>query len=202
MSLQLLGSRTSPFVRQVRVTALEKGLGEALPLRETNPFENDPALLAANPLGKVPAVVGTPLGTLHDSRLLCEYIDSLRPEPPLLPRDGGARWAVLRRQATAVGIMDAAAAHVMEARRDDGAISAHWQQRREQAMARGAAALAADFAQDGFALDLGSIATALALAYLDFRHPQVEWRRAHAALAAWVDDFAQRPSMTASAPPA
>ena len=87
-SLQLLGSRTSPFVRQVRVTALEKGLGEALPLRETNPFENDPALLAANPLGKVPAVVGTPLGTLHDSRLLCEYIDSLRPEPPLLPMRG------------------------------------------------------------------------------------------------------------------
>ena len=43
MSLQLLGSRTSPFVRQVRVTALEKGLGEALPLREVPSEAGDAA---------------------------------------------------------------------------------------------------------------------------------------------------------------
>lgn len=200
--MKLLGSLTSPFVRQTRVAIAEKGLGDRILLDVTNPFENPEALLAANPLGKVPALVGTAVGTLHDSRLICEYVDSLVETPRLLPMDGDARWRVLRQQATAVGIMDAAAAHVMEDRRDDGMVSPRWQERRNEAMRRGVRALSEDLMRQKPALDLGRIASAVALAYLDFRHPQITWRDEHRELALWLDDFAQRPSMQSTQPPA
>lgn len=199
--MNLLGSLTSPFVRQVRVVIAEKHLGERILLEYTNPFDNPDALLAANPLGKVPALVGSDVGTLHDSRLICEYLDSLNSTPQLLPATAPERWLVLRRQATAIGVMDAAAAHVMEGRRSDGMISADWQQRRRGAMSRGVQALAEDFLLNPPTLDLGSIATAVALAYLDFRHADLAWREDHEELANWLDQFAQRTSMQSTRPP-
>lgn len=200
--MQLLGSFTSPFVRRVRVVVLEKGLQDQVALVETNPFANGAELLEANPLGKVPALLGAGPGALYDSRVICEYLDQLNPEPALLPDSGPERWEVLRRQALAEGIMDAAAAHVMESRREDGMVSAHWQGRREESMLRGALELARLQSEHAWPLDLGSIASAVALAYLDFRHAQVDWRGHCPGLAAWLDVFSQRPSMQASRPPA
>jgi glutathione S-transferase len=48
--------------------------------------------------------------------------------------------------------------------------------------------------------DLGDIALACALAYLDFRLPEIVWRCAHRTLAAWLDEVGRRPSMQATAP--
>ncbi len=48
--------------------------------------------------------------------------------------------------------------------------------------------------------DFGDIAAACALAYLDFRLPDVPWRRDHPALAAWLDEVNLRPSMVATRP--
>jgi glutathione S-transferase len=48
--------------------------------------------------------------------------------------------------------------------------------------------------------DLGDIALACALAYLDFRLPKIAWRCAHRTLAAWLDEVRRRPSMQATAP--
>ncbi len=200
--MELLGSLTSPFVRQARVVIAEKQLSKRIPLVETNPFENPPELLAANPLGKVPALTGSEAGTLHDSRLICEYIDSLNDTPRLLPASGAERWTALRRQATAAGLMDTAAAHTMESRRADGIISPQWQERRNAAMRRAVAAIADDLHATTPPLDMGTIATACALAYLDFRHPQITWRQDHPELATWLDSFAQRESMLSTRPPA
>jgi glutathione S-transferase len=51
-------------------------------------------------------------------------------------------------------------------------------------------------------LDLGQIAVGCALAYLDLRHAARDWRKGHDSLAAWQADFATRPSMVATVPPA
>jgi glutathione S-transferase len=45
------------------------------------------------------------------------------------------------------------------------------------------------------------IATGVALAYLDFRHSQMQWRTGRERLASWYFSFAQRPSMLATQPP-
>jgi glutathione S-transferase len=48
--------------------------------------------------------------------------------------------------------------------------------------------------------DLGDISLACALAYLDFRLPEIAWRCAHRPLAVWLDGVGRRPSMQATAP--
>jgi glutathione S-transferase len=52
----------------------------------------------------------------------------------------------------------------------------------------------------GSELTLAHIEFAVALEYLDFRLPDVVWRDTHPALAAWLGEFSQRPSMQATRP--
>lgn len=49
-------------------------------------------------------------------------------------------------------------------------------------------------------LNIGQIAMGAVLGYLDFRHPDREWRAAHPHLAAWEADFSTRPSMQQTMP--
>ena len=68
----------------------------------------DLGLVADNPLGKIPCLVLDDGGALYDSRVICEYLDTLHPGARLFPAGGAARWEALRLQALADGIMDAA----------------------------------------------------------------------------------------------
>jgi glutathione S-transferase len=52
----------------------------------------------------------------------------------------------------------------------------------------------------GKRVDLGLIATACALAYLDFRFEGEPWREEHPELAAWYAGFGERPSLRAARP--
>jgi glutathione S-transferase len=115
--MQLYYSATSPYVRKVRVVAIEKGLDGDIELIEAMPWP-DPSLIATqNPLGKVPALVLDDGTALYDSPVICEYLDTLGEGNRLLPPVGPARWRSLRIQALADGIMDAAVSIVLERRR-------------------------------------------------------------------------------------
>jgi glutathione S-transferase len=50
--------------------------------------------------------------------------------------------------------------------------------------------------------DIAAISVACALGYLDFRHPDLQWRVDNPQLAAWYADVSQRPSMLETQPPA
>ena len=200
--MRLLFSPTSPYVRKVRVTALEKGLADRITLQPADVFGDVSAVAPLNPLRKVPTLVLADGETLYDSPVICEYLDSLVEAPRLIPAAGAARWRVLRTQALADGIKDAAFATVMEGRRAEAQRSDEWVQRWGEAIARGVAALAGESAGwSGETFDLGQIAAACALGYLDFRLPQLKWRDGHGALADWYAAAAQRPSLVETAPP-
>jgi glutathione S-transferase len=66
---------------------------------------------------------------------------------------------------------------------------------------RGLDALEADCPHFPIGLDIGAIAIARALAYLDLRYADEEWRIGHPSLAAWFDPIGERPSMVATTPP-
>jgi glutathione S-transferase len=51
-------------------------------------------------------------------------------------------------------------------------------------------------------LDMGQIAVACALAYVDFRHDARGWRQGNDSLASWFKEFESRPSMQSTVPPA
>ena len=61
-------------------------------------------------------------------------------------------------------------------------------------------ALEAEADAFGDTVDIGTITTGCALGYLDFRYADEGWRTTRPKLAAWFEQFAQRPSMARTAP--
>ena len=62
--------------------------------------------------------------TLFDSRVIVEYLDSVTPNNRLLPAAGRDRIRVKRWEALADGVLDAAVAVFLEAKRSEGEQSA------------------------------------------------------------------------------
>lgn len=197
--MQLIYAKPSPYSRKVRVTVLEKGLAGQVEDIIVSPLEDPAALLEANPLGKVPALRLDDGRCLYDSWVICEYLDSLAPSPCLIP-DGAARFEVLRRAALADGVLDAAVTARLELLRPEAMRWAPWTDRQRRAIERGLAVMEQDVAALGPAPTLAHIEFAVTLEYLDFRLPEVAWRAGHPALAAWLGEFGQRPSMRATVP--
>jgi glutathione S-transferase len=184
--VKLFYSASSPFARKVRVVAREKGLAGGLQELECDPFADPPELRQHNKLLKVPTLVAGDL-VLYDSAVICEYLDSRNETPRLIPQAGGDRWRVLRAQALADGLLDLAVAPAAQER---------W-----HTQVAGALDMMEEQLPDlSGILNLGHIAFAVALGYLDFRHPDMRWRDAHPALASWLDPFAQRAAMLQTAP--
>ncbi len=83
----------SPFCRKVRLSLAEKKL--EVELVEERYWEQDPDFLRRNPAGKVPILkMGGQM--LAESGPICELIEDLHPEPPLMPETPQARYEVRR----------------------------------------------------------------------------------------------------------
>lgn len=193
--MKLRYSTTSPFVRKVHVLAIETGQIDRIELVKTAPA--DPDLGRNNPLQKVPALELDDGTSLYDSRVICEYLDSLA-GGKLFPPAGPARWTALRRQALADGMADAAVLRMMESKRPENERSADWDKRQRLKVTQGLAALEADHL--GPQLDIGTLSVAIVLDYLDFRFKAEDWRPAHPKLAVWHKSFSERASLKKTLP--
>ncbi|WP_334064875.1 glutathione S-transferase [Limimaricola cinnabarinus] len=201
--MKLLTSPASPFARKVRIVLHETGQADEVTeiAAATDPFGDPVDVIHANPLGKIPALVRDDGPALYDSRVITRYLDA-RAGGRLYPE---ARiWEVLTLEATADGIMDAALAMVLELRlRAEGERSPRWIEGQWRKVERGLDAIEDRWISHlGGQLDMGQIAVACALGYLDLRHGTRDWRAGRPQLSAWADRFAARDSMIATAPPA
>jgi glutathione S-transferase len=157
-------------------------------------------LMRENPLGKIPTLVLQDGTIIYDSPVICEYLDTLHDGPRLFP-DWPDRLIALRRLALGDGMLDIALAWLGERfRPQDRQSQAHmilWLAKMRcciDALEQEADALAAG----RFAI--GHIAIGIALAYLDFRFADLNWRDGHPRLAAWHATFDARPSVLANPP--
>lgn len=201
--MQLYSSPASPYVRKVNVLAIEKGLAARIEDIATvlTPIAPDAALCDANPLGKIPALRLDDGRVLYDSRVICEYIDSLHDGTPALPASGDARFDVLTRQALADGLLDAAILTRYETfLRPEALRWPEWIEGQAAKIQRSLDAMQTQVADAGERFDLGDITFACALSYMDFRYADQDWRARREALAAWYEGVASRPSMQATIP--
>jgi glutathione S-transferase len=193
--MKLLASQTSPYARKLRVLAAELELD--MPLVETAPMEDGTALLAANPLGKVPVLVLDDGTALFDSRVISRYLLSLAPGNALLAADGPAHWYALTSEAMADGILDAAINLRFNA--GQGVTTGVWVDRQYRAIDRALAALAG---RVGPGLTLTELCTVVACEYLDLRWPGIDWRTRHPTLAALQTRLTNQPAFATTRPPA
>lgn len=186
------------LVHKVQVVAIEAGVYDKIERIPTNPFERNPAHVAANPLSKVPALVlddGTPL---YGGPVIYEYLDSLHSGPKMFPASGMERWLVLRRLALADGMWDVAVQRSGEADRPKEFVYQPELDKHEQTVNRALDQL--DREAPGFkGLDIGQISAACGLMYFDrvraLGKVKEDWRTGRPALAAWYENFRKRPSM-------
>lgn len=201
--MKLRHSPTSPFVRKVLVLAHEVGLADRIEIVPTDAWSETTDLAAQNPLSKVPTLVLDGGAVLYDSPVICEYLDGLHAGEPRLPREGAERWAVLRLQALADGMMESAVAVFIERVRRPA--DTRWEatiEREQATLGRALDHLEREIAElSSEPPHLGVIAVACVLGYLDLRGAVADWRAGRPQLAAWYEVFAARPSMRATSPP-
>jgi len=202
--MQLFHNPASPFCRKIDVLLHETGhVGDVEPLsasgHPTAAGSDANMPLAHNPLGKIPTLLRPDGPALYDSRVICRYLDDLY-DAGFYPAN--RLWEVLTLEATADGVMDAAVLMVYEKRsrpaerQDPAWVEAQWAKilrTLDAVEARWMSHLAGR-------LDMGQIALACALGYLDFRHADRDWRVGRSTLAAWFVRFEERPSMIATSP--
>lgn len=201
--MKLHYSTTSPYVRKVVVSALETGFNDRIErvTRAITPVNPDPELNADNPLGKVPTLVLDDGTILFDSRVICEYLDSLHDGTRLFPASGATRWDALRRQALADGILDAGVSTRYEiAVRPEQHRWGDWAAAQQGKILRACDRLETEAGSFGDNVDIGVITIGCALGYLDFRYNDWGWRDGRSALAHWYDRFVQRESMQSTMP--
>lgn len=199
MRWRLHWAPTSPYVRKVMVAAHELGLADRLDLVPTRPETVVADVAADNPLGRIPALVLRGGTTLFDSLVIAEFLNETA-GGALFPPRGLERWRALTLHALGHGVVDAAIAILAEGRRPASERSPAFVAARHAEIGR--ALDAAERAPPAPAPDIGTIALAVGLAYLDFRQPDRAWRHGRPRLSRWYAAFAQRPSMQATKPPA
>jgi glutathione S-transferase len=204
--MKLIFSQSSPFVRKVRIAAIELGLIDNIEFVTTTVVPgqpNDEYMHDVNPLKKIPALILDNGDVILDSYVIAEYLDELAGGGKLIPASGPTRWQVKADHSLLQGMLDSMLLCRYEkmvrpqglqwqAWTDD-----HWN-RAWQGMAR------FDKQQDVLSrpLDIVQIGLTCVLGYADFRFADCGWRKAYPNLDAFHEKMLTRPSVKISLPPA
>lgn len=199
--MKLIFSPASPFVRKVRAIAHELGLQNDITLHpvKTTALSTADDARAANPLGKIPALVLDNGKTLFDSRVICRFLNE-KANGEMYPGDN--LYDVLTLEALADGIMESAVTIVYETRlRPAEKQSSEWMDAQWLKITSALDSLDLNMppAMQG-SVNMAQIAVACALSYLDFRHDDRNWRSTRPTLAAWYKSICERPSLKTTEP--
>lgn len=199
--MKLFSSPTSPFVRKVHVLIREAGMTgiDYIPV-SGNPVAPGSLPVDHNPLGKIPALLTDDGRAIYDSRVICRYLDT-HFSAGFYPQ-GDSLWDTLTLEAMSDGILEAAVLIVYESRlRPEELRFAPWTDGQWAKIDR-----ALDTAEAQWMpllqgqIDMGQIALACALGYLDFRHGARDWRPGRPTLTAWFAGISARPAMRETVP--
>jgi len=203
--MKLIGSIASPYVRKVRIVMAEKKLDYTLLTDDV--WAADSTIAQYNPLGKVPCLLMEGAEPMFDSRVIVEYLDTLSPVGKLIPTVGRERAEVKTWEALSDGVMDAAVAARLEATwngRTKTQRSPAWIKRQMGKINAALTAMNRSLGDKAFCtgihLSLADLAVGSALGYLDFRFPEVEWRKDHENLDKLCAKLMQRSSFLETAP--
>lgn len=90
----LYHSWLSPFCRKVRIVLAEKRINFSMQVE--NVWERRPQFLTLNPAGEVPVLIESDGSVLSGSSVICEFLEEIHPEPPLIGNMPLARAEVRR----------------------------------------------------------------------------------------------------------
>jgi glutathione S-transferase len=200
--MKLLASLTSPYARKVRIVLAEKRI--EYELVKENAWAPDSKVPLYNPLGKVPVLLMDDGSSLFDSRVIVEFLDTVTPVSRLIPGTTRQRIAVKRWEALGDGICEAGVVIVLERKRAPAMQSQETIDRQYGKIHAGLKAMSEDLGEKtwctGDSFNLADIAAGVALAYMAFRFPEIEWNREYPNLMKFADKIAKRQSFMDTIP--
>lgn len=159
----------------------------------------DSEVHAVNPTGKVPTLITDDGYCFAESRLICQYLDALHTEEPIVDHDPAE--AERHFEGVITGFLDGVAVWVREDRRaqteQSPGILAQERARAERCLIW----LEARARTLGEQVDYPRLCLFAALEALEQRLPFVGWQQRAPGLANWYQRFAQRPSAQRTRPP-
>lgn len=196
--MKLYFTPASPYARSARITLREHGREEKLREEISHPFDNAGEFIANNPLGKVPCLVAASGRPIMDSEVICAYLDRELGDGRL-SRPLEQDWNLKTFYSVCSGLIDTLVLlRVEKGREQEELKSEFWWQRYQAAIARTLDYLAEHLDLLPEQLTLAHINLACALAYADFRHPEIDWRGGHPRLAELSDRLESRDSFVAT----
>lgn len=198
--MRLFTTLTSPYGRIVRALIIEKGFEDRIEIVPTVTRTLDTPILDYNPSGRVPILVFNNGSFFEDTKLICEYIDSLENPQTLAPLNN---WEAKHLEARVRSMLDGIAVWVREVRRPENEqspeIVAH-ETRRAFRLAGAFNKLVVDGAFDG-PLDLAQLTLGCTL-HRPRGYPKTfNWRADNPNLSTWIDKISQRRSLQETLPP-
>ena len=199
--MKLVYSPPSPFVRKVTTLIHHADLHDRIELInvKTTALSVAEEARAANPLGKIPVMILENGNAIFDSRVITRYLDELAGSNLYLEEN---IYDILTLEALADGIMESAVSITYESKlRPENEQSPSWMEAQWSKVLHAVKALdEGEFkAMDGD-INMGQIAVACALGYLDFRHDARQWRSGHSNLASWNDKMMKLPALIKTIP--
>jgi len=201
--MKIFYSTSSPFVRKVMVVAHELGIADKIERMKSavHPIRFDAGVVEHNPLGQVPTFFTDGDLVLYDSRVICEYLDDRFGRAEIFPKNSDLRWRALTDQVLADGMTSAALLIRYELTvRDEAMQNAAWVAGQRRKIEDGVRLLEATVREWRHRFDIGTIAVACSLSYLEFKLPEINWRSACPNVACWLDGVGQRPSLRKTVP--
>ncbi len=197
--MKLYITTPSPFARKCRIVAREKGLADRVEEIAVDPYANAPELLGSNPVVQVPVLIAEDGLPITDSPHICEYLDALGAGPRLLPAEGPDRLRVRRLETLGNAALEMGVKLVLEKRRPQSERSPSWIDRWTINMGRALDALEAA-RPDPDDLDMGLITAGVAVSWIDFRHPDYDWKLGRPGLVALQPALEARQSFVETRP--
>ena len=199
--MKLVYSPPSPFVRKVTTLIHYANLNDRIELInvKTTALSVAEEARAANPLGKIPVMILEDGKAIFDSRVITRYLDDFAGSN-LYPQD--KIYDILTLEALADGIMESAVSITYESKlRPQDEQSPSWMEAQWSKVLHAIKALDdGQFQAMDSEMNMGQIAIACALGYLDFRHDARQWRSGHSNLTSWNDKMMKLPALIKTIP--
>ncbi|MEA2895381.1 MAG: hypothetical protein QOJ84_996 [Bradyrhizobium sp.] len=202
--MKLIFSQSSPFVRKVRIAAIELGLIDRIEFIPTTvaPGQANDEYSRITPLKKLPALILDNGDVIVDSYVIVEYLDELAGGGKLIPASGPTRWKVKSDHSLLQGMLDSMLlCRYEKAVRPQGLQWQAWSDDHWNRAWQGMARFDRQAEVLSRPLDIVQIGLVCVLGYADFRFADCGWRKAYPDLDAFHEKMLARPSVKISLPP-
>jgi len=142
--MELYSIDWSPWVRKVRIAAIERGIDNNIKLLPADIGFADKTLKIVesnlstlNPSGRVPTLITDDGQSIYDSTVIVHYLDTIGEEFSIIPKDNGKKINCLKINALVDEIIDSLRHISLENRREDNKRLSDWLDALDKKVRRG-----------------------------------------------------------------